>query len=107
MPWPRACSGFSQKDLAVIIIHQKLKSHKQELLTSGPCSAPTSPKRWDLLNSWARPGASHPQLLSATWCLKPIMEGTSLKGRKCYRKGSSRGATSTSLCFRGNLGLGG
>lgn len=77
----------------MILIHQKLKSHKQELVTSGPCSAPTSPKRWGLLNSWALPGASHPQLLSAAWCLKPIMEGTFLKGRKCYRKGSGCGAT--------------
>lgn len=78
MPWPRACSSFSWKDLAVIIIHQKLKSHKQELVTLGLCSAPTRPKRWGLLNSWALPGASHPQLLGATWYLKPIMEGTSL-----------------------------
>lgn len=35
-PWPRACSGSSWKGLAVIVVHQKLKSHKQDLVTSGP-----------------------------------------------------------------------
>lgn len=85
----------------MIIIYQKLKSHKHTQTRPGtplPLALPLPAQGVGILNSLALRQNLSPQLPGATWCLTPATQAL-------FSRVMPWGSPSATLCCRGSWGL--